>query len=250
MTDFGNSSYVGQVKGIISKICHNSNIIDLTHNIEKYNIIEAAFVLYNSITYFPNNSIFVCIVAPGVGTDRKPIIIKSETYYFVGPDNGIFTLILDNLNIDKVIILQNQEYFHNTISNTFHGRDIFAPSAAYLSNGVDIDKFGIETSANNLVRNTSFYPQIFEKYIIGNILFADSYGNLISNIHSSYLSHKNFKINFMSYEFTKLYNNFADVEIGQALAFIGSSGHLELAINQGNFSNLASKNSTIQIHIL
>jgi len=250
LTDFGSSYYVGQMKGVISKICPNSQVLDLSHSIEKYNITEAGFILFNSLQYFPDNSIFVCVVDPGVGSQRMSIIIETENITFIGPDNGLFSLILDNLKVNKVININNFSKFEFPISSTFHGRDVFAPVAALMMNGANARDFGEEIQNSELIRNKLFYPEIGNHKIIGSLLFADSFGNLITNIHKSYLENKILSIEFQSYQIKSIAKTFSDVEIGNIVAYIGSSSYLELAINQGHLKSQINSSSDMQVYII
>lgn len=238
MTDFGVSHFVGQMKGRIQIISPNTKVIDLTHSIEKFNIIEAGFTLFNSINHFPNKSIFVCVVDPGVGSNRRSIIIQTEKNIFIGPDNGLFTLIADQCNLIKVIEINNTDLVGENIGSTFHGRDIFAPVAANINNGVNLNEFGSEINPTSLIKISAFYPYEQDNSIIGNVIYSDTFGNLITNIHSSFLYKKNYSLEFLDFKIGNLAKTFSDVEIGELVAYIGSSSYLEIALNQ---SSLKSK---------
>ncbi len=162
ITDFGLSEYVGQIKGTIYKINPQVNIIDLTHNISKFNIIEAGYILFNSIEYFDEQSIFLTIVDPGVGTNRLPIIIQTKQNIYIGPNNGLFTLIIDKLDIIRIVKILNPFYLNKIISNTFHGRNIFAPISAHISKGIRITDLGSEINISEIIRLEGFYPSIAE----------------------------------------------------------------------------------------
>jgi len=137
LTDFGNDFYVGQIKGVIKSIFNDVEIIDLTHNIQPQNVIQAAVVIGESYKYFPKGSIFICVVDPGVGSKREIILVKKDSYLFLAPNNGLLTKIIDNnCKVYKVV---NEKYFLKPTSFTFHGRDIFAPVAAYLAKGKKIN---------------------------------------------------------------------------------------------------------------
>ena len=141
MTDFGNRDYyVGAMKGVILSINPDARIIDITHDIEPQNITSAAFVLSACYRDFPPATIFVCVVDPGVGSERRAIVVESNDHIFVGPDNGLFSFVL-NPNA-RVIAIKNDRFFRKPVSSTFHGRDIFAPVAAHLSLGIDLHELG------------------------------------------------------------------------------------------------------------
>lgn len=237
MTDFGESHYVGQMKGMIKKICPKSKVIDLTHSIEKFNVLEAGFALYSSLNYFSDDSIFVCVIDPGVGSTRKPIIIKTEKNVFIGPDNGLFTLITDQCKLKKVIEINNTDLFGKNLSSTFHGRDIFAPVAANINNGVNLNEFGCEINPTSLIKKSAFYPYEQDNSIIGNVIYSDTFGNLITNIHSSFLNKKNYSLEFLDFKIGNLAKTFSDVEIGELVAYIGSSSYLEIALNQASLKS-------------
>jgi len=133
LTDFGiEDPYVGIMKGVILSINKNVRIVDLSHSIPPQDIISAGFTLNSSFSYFPEKTIHLAVVDPGVGSKRSPILIETEKYFFIGPDNGIFSSILSGDKVQKIVELTNSSYFLSDISSTFHGRDIFSPAAAHL----------------------------------------------------------------------------------------------------------------------
>ena len=199
LTDFGTKdSYVGIMKGIISGINPDANIIDLCHEIGRQDIFEGAYVLYSSYKFFPAGTIHVAVVDPGVGTKRKIICAKIRDYLFLAPDNGILSLVLTDEKPRLIIEVTNKKHFLPEISNTFHGRDIFAPVAAYLSKGIDPLKLGkrvkrikeidfpvptffekrVETRTNKFVHATPTKRGVLK----GEVIYIDAFGNLITNI--------------------------------------------------------------------
>ena len=143
ITDFGTKDgYVGVMKGVILKINPDVRFIDISHEIPAQDILEAGFVLKNSYEYFPDRSIHLVVVDPTVGSKRQAVAIEGENHLFIGPDNGVFSFIYEIDRIRRVVRLENNRYFLSNISNTFHGRDIFAPVAAYLSLGTPLENFG------------------------------------------------------------------------------------------------------------
>ncbi len=180
ISDFGQKDwFVPAVKGEILKINPEVNIIDITHNVAPFDIKQAAFILKMVYKNFPDGTIHLAVVDPGVGSKRKPIIVFSNRYYFVGPDNGIFSYIYDK---DSVVYEINVQ---RNVSYTFHARDIFGPVAAKLSIGIDIKKLG-----KRIYRYTKFpFPSIKRQKgkIFGEIIYIDSFGNLITNIPVKFL---------------------------------------------------------------
>lgn len=245
LTDFGlTENFVALMKATIFTINPNVEIIDISHNIEPHNIRQAAFILHTSVKYFPEGTIFVAVVDPGVGTNRFALCSSADKYLFVGPDNGILTFALENLKNRKIHIFTNEEYQLENPSKTFHGRDIFAPLAAYLSKGVSLDEFGEEISYSKIIHLPplkSYYDS--QGNLIGEVVHIDRFGNIITS-----LSAKNLGIDMhnilkqdLKWRFelghTKIKNismTFSDVKEGELLAYIGSSGYLEIGIRNGN----------------
>lgn len=246
-TDFGTSDpYVGIMKGVILNINPDAQVVDLTHAIPPQDIHEAAFSIYAAHNYFPKGTIHVIVVDPGVGTDRQAIICKIENTFFVCPDNGVLSYLLrstENAAEPPVnaAAIQNKAYHLSEVSNTFHGRDIFAPVAAHLSLGVPLADFG--PPVQNLIRLPMPIPQTSKGSLIGQIIKIDTFGNAITNISEHALS------DFLKAEFSKsapyvirtrevslekLNRAYADSEIGEPLAIIGSFGFLEIAVNGGS----------------
>ena len=182
MTDWGNSHYVGIAKGVIKKINPSSEIVDLTHHVKKFDARMAMYILERSADDFPENTVFLCVIDYGVGTERKPIALETENdLKFVGPDNGIFTLILKKYGLRNAVSLENERYFYrNPPSDTFHGRDIFAPVAAYLDGGLGIKEVGENLNIVKMleVKEAEFHGDRIE----GEIAFTDHFGNVETNI--------------------------------------------------------------------
>ncbi len=242
LSDFGyDSPYAGICKEVILNINSNINIVDLTHNIPPFNIIPAIFILRNSFTYFPPNSVFLCIVDPEVGSKRKGIIVKAYNRFFVGPDNGIFSFI-EKTNIQKIISVENKSYFLPVTSSTFHGRDIFSPVCAFLSSGVPIENFGPQLKS--IKRTKIPMPYFKNNTIYGEIIYIDHFGNLISNIEKEYIEDSfpdtnRLKVALISDTEDKMFEmelkkTYSDVKVGSYLALINSFNLLEVSINCGS----------------
>ncbi|HLG30718.1 MAG TPA: SAM-dependent chlorinase/fluorinase, partial [Candidatus Brocadiales bacterium] len=187
LTDFGTKdSYVGIMKGIISGINPDANIIDLCHEIGRQDIFEGAYVLYSSYKFFPAGTIHVAVVDPGVGTKRKIICAKIRDYLFLAPDNGILSLVLTDEKPRLIIEVTNKKHFLPEISNTFHGRDIFAPVAAYLSRGINPLKLGKRLT--KIKRIELPHPDASKQGVLkGKVIYIDVFGNLITNIRRDVL---------------------------------------------------------------
>ena len=253
-TDFGTDNwFVGAMKGVIRSIAPQADVIDLNHGITKFNVPQTSFSLMASIDYFPAKSIHVVVVDPGVGSSRRPIIAVTEKYIFVAPDNGVLTPFINKPNC-RVYHASNKKYFLDNISGTFHGRDIFAPVAAHIASGVPIEDIGtiindpVCTEDNLLIKIDNLtYPS----YLNSRIILIDSFGNLITNVHKSIIKNKNnIKIKINDYEIDGISKNYDNGFIGEPLAIIGSSGFLEISVNQGNASTFFNCGIDDQLEII
>lgn len=242
-TDFGTSdTYVGIMKGVILNINPKAQIVDLTHAIPPQDIYEAAFSIYTAYRYFPKGTIHIIVVDPGVGSDRQAIVSRTDDAFFVCPDNGVLSYLLQSVgnegghSIDSVAI-QNSAYHLPEVSNTFHGRDIFAPVAAHLSLGVPFDDIG--PPVQTLVQLSIPKIDISRDTLIGQIIKIDRFGNLITNISKGafevFLSDAvEYEIQAGNARLNRLNYAYADAEIGEPLAIMGSVALLEIAVNGGN----------------
>jgi S-adenosylmethionine hydrolase len=245
-TDFGMTDpYVAEMKGVILGINPNVNIVDLSHEIEKFNIRMAAYTLASASPYFPQGTIHVAVVDPGVGTKRRPLLIQTQKAFYIGPDNGLLTLAAREQQVKHVFQIANPKLMLPEISNTFHGRDIFAPAAAHLAKGIGPDEFGPE------IRKifTAKFARVArgKNTLIGEVLHTDRFGNIITNIlaedlhsigaeSSIYVRLKTRRL------WLKLCKSYAEVKKKGALAIVGSHGFIEISVNQGDAaSNLGAK---------
>ncbi|MBT8171721.1 S-adenosyl-l-methionine hydroxide adenosyltransferase family protein [Candidatus Bathyarchaeota archaeon] len=242
LTDFGQKDpYVAEMKAVILSINHQACIIDISHEISKFNIKMGAYFLASATPFFPIGSIHMVVVDPGVGTNRRGIIIETQRSLYVGPDNGVLMLAAKNEIIKNVFTIDNPKYFRSKVSNTFHGRDIFAPVAAYLSMGIKLSELG------QLITDYIF-PEFIKPYenkgdLFGVVIHIDDFGNIITNISvkdiERYGIQKNDSINFVFGDKRlnlKLCSTYGNVPVGSPLALIGSSNFFEIAVNQGNAS--------------
>jgi S-adenosylmethionine hydrolase len=245
-TDFGTSdAYVAAMKGTILGIAKDLTLIDISHEISPQDVMEAAFVVANAAPYFPPETIHLVVVDPGVGTDRRPIALRIDDHWFVGADNGLFSLLAEERSPAEAIILDNPSFWRTSDpSTTFHGRDIFAPVAAHLGSGVSPSELGTPIDPEKLEYLRWARPTIMSDGIRGWIVHIDRFGNCITNISRSLYEEEQGELN------TKLYagsaviegiaNTYDDVEKGEPLALFGSSGYLEIAVNAGNAAELYS----------
>jgi hypothetical protein len=241
ITDFGLADgFVGTMKGVIYNINPHAEIIDISHDITPQSILEAAFLLENSYRYFPRGTIHTIVVDPGVGSHRRAVAIRTEGYYFVAPDNGILTPILAEEKALESVELTNPLYFLDRISNTFHGRDIFAPVAAYLSLGISLDRFG--AYIDDLMEISIPKPIFNESEITGQIVYIDKFGNLITNISQEFfesaVSDRRFIIKIGDIKLDGISNAYINMPEGEPLAVFNSFDRLEIAVNHGSAKDI------------
>jgi S-adenosylmethionine hydrolase len=233
-TDFGEKDgYVGTMRGVILSICPRAILTDLSHDIPPQDIRTAAFVLYQAFSYYPPYTVHCVVVDPGVGSKRRAIAVRTSHGIFVGPDNGVLSMVLtaSNIDVNEAVTLINPNYQLPNVSATFHGRDIFAPAAAHIANGIPLNKLG--PPAINLV-HLDFDTQ--PKDDICRVMHIDRFGNLILNITIDDIDDPG-RVSFTigNQTIKSLSHTFADVEQGHLLAFAGSlRNHIEIAIRNGN----------------
>lgn len=221
MSDFGNSFYVGQVKGVIKSINTNVEIIDITHDIPKFNIKAGQFILYSSYKFFPKGTIFLAVVDPGVGSERKAIVIQTEDYYFVGPDNGLFGF-LERYKAYEIEVPKSA-------SPTFHARDVFAPTCAKISKGYRLEEF--LKPINEIIKFDFRNVQNFQDVIIGEVIFIDDFGNLITNIEYE----DNFKfVEIKNLKIDKKVKTYSQAKKDELVFLKGSYEFLEISVVEGN----------------
>ena len=248
-TDFGDvDPYAGILKGVILTIFPYAKIVDITHNISPQDIWQANWTIESSYHYFPYGTIHLCVIDPSVGSERKPILVETRNYFFIGPDNGTFTSILEKEEVLNIIELTEKKHWLQNISQTFHGRDIFAPVAAHLAKGTPSKDFGKSLQKENLVKLTSNNFTKNEKGCTGIVKHIDHFGNLITNIPSSNLPGKIYG-RFKNLDFKGLVSNYSEAEPNKLFAINGSSGYLELFINKGNTAKVTNAKAGDKIEI-
>ncbi len=240
LTDFGwEDNYVGIMKGVILKINPRAQVVDLCHAICPQDILQGALALKSAYRFFPSKTIFLAVVDPGVGSRRKALIVKTRDHFFVGPDNGLLSPVLEEERGAEIRAITNDRYFLKPLSQTFHGRDIFAPVAAWLSRGTAPSRFGPQQ--RTFVHCHWPQPGVDRKKgrigIRGEIIAIDHFGNLITNIepkHLNTLRGGGFRIKIKNKVINRLARSYAETPKGDFLAIVGSKGYLEIAINQGS----------------
>ena len=237
ITDFGlRDEYAGAMKGAILKINPRCQVIDVTHQIEPQDVRRAAFVLKNTYPYYPAGTVHMVVVDPGVGTRRRPVILQKGGHFFVGPDNGVFTFVLSSDGKTEGYEITRRKVFLSPLSETFHGRDIFAPVAGHLSLGQDPKRFG--PRAVDFVRTEWPRPRLKGGKLLGQILFCDSFGNLITNIsreeYGSLSAGRPLLIKGEGWHIDRIHRTYGKGKPGDPMALFGSSGLLEIAIYGGS----------------
>jgi len=238
LTDFGLRDYfVAEMKGVILSINPNVEIVDISHDVEKFDVVQGAFLLVCAYKWFPKGTIHVVVVDPGVGTERKPIVIKTRNYYFVGPDNGVLSASAIKDGVEEVYEIEVRET--SEVSTTFHGRDIFAPIAAYISLGKDLSSLG--RKIDRFIILDLFKVSTFKGAIKGAVIHVDSFGNVITSIEREHLGKVNINygdalevlIGNVNVN-VKLLPAYGYVKPGELLAIVNSEGFLEIAANMSN----------------
>lgn len=250
-TDFGlQDHYVSAMKAVILGIKPDARLVDVSHEIPPQDVMAGAWVVRNSSMLFPPGTVHLVVVDPGVGTDRRPVALRIKDQFFVGPDNGIFSLIGEDFEYEAVV-LENKTYWREDTSTTFHGRDIFAPVAAHISKGTDLARLG--SKLDEVVTYRWAIPISDKDGIQGWIVHIDRFGNLISNIPAELIKETIGDSGFRIYVGNTILNSiattFGSVHDGEPVAYIGSSGKLEIAINKGNAKEMLSVEKGAQISI-
>lgn len=238
MTDFGEDDFfVASLKGVILRVNPLARIIDITHSLPAFDVKTAGFVLFASYRYFPTGTIFLVVVDPGVGSPRKVLLVESNDYFFIAPDNGVLSLVLAEEKIKQLRSVDNTKYFLSKLSRTFEGRDKMAPVAAWLSKGIDCREFGPEmTSYQELKIEKS---KVEGNEIVGCVLYKDKFGNLITNIPSEMLDsllkqkgEADFQLSIKSRTIPNFMTSYSSAKKGEFLFLEGSVGLIEVAARE------------------
>ena len=237
LTDFGTKDYfVGAMKGAILSVNENAKIIDITHEIPPQDVRSASFTLRTCYKNFPPKTIFVAVVDPGVGSNRRAILFETDDYYFVAPNNGLLSFVFDEKTNFRVFELKNEKFFAEKVSQTFHGRDIFAPVAAHLSKSVQPSEFGKEV--RDFVHHKTARPRkVSAEKVEAEVIHIDYFGNLVTNLEVKDL-HEKFSLEIGTSRVDKLQNFFAEAEKSEVFMILGSAGFLEVVAFRDSAANL------------
>jgi S-adenosylmethionine hydrolase len=260
LSDFGtDDEYVGVMKGVMLSICPAVSIVDITHRIDPQDIQQAAYLIPSYYHFFPEGTVHIVVVDPGVGSQRNILAVEHRKHFFIAPDNGVLTLLLNAEESDMIIRVDNADYFLESPSSTFHGRDIFAAVSAYVSCNTELDELGARINVEDIVRLEGLNCRISETgELIGKIVSIDRFGNLITNIDAISLSafcrtdpQKRPQIQIGSFVICGLSNTYSDATPAAVLALIGSRSYLEIAVNGGNAAKKlkAQKGDSIRLRI-
>jgi len=249
-SDFGTSDHlIGAMKGVILSINPAARIVDINHHVPPFDILIGALTIANTCNYFPPRTIHVVIVDPGVGTQRRPLLVSGQKQYFIAPDNGVLSLILER---ESCIVrhITAEHYFLNPVSPTFHGRDIFAPTAAWLSKVWQTEAFGEEIT--DYARFTMPKAKAAGQSIKGVVLHVDAFGNLMTNLTAedvpeAAVASGVIRLSVNGKEIQKLAQTFASGTPGEPIAVFGSAGFLEIAVNRGSAARTLGANRGAEV---
>jgi len=254
LTDFGTKDhYVASMKGVILKVNPRCQVVDITHEVNPQDIAEGAFILANAYSYFPEGTVHLAVVDPEVGGKRNPLLIVTERYFFVGPDNGLFSLVLQREEIKEVYCLTKKRFFLREVSSTFHGRDLFSPVAGHLTLGVSPPSFGQKIDSWKTIGFPT--PVLKPGRIEGQVIHIDSFGNLITNIEGKQLNlfkkDQPFSIFIGRRQIKGIRKGYWDAIRGELVCLIGSAGFLEIAVREGDARRMLKvrKGSCVEIRI-
>jgi S-adenosyl-L-methionine hydrolase (adenosine-forming) len=250
LTDFGLADpYVAIMKGVILKINPHVRIVDITHSVSPQDVKEAAFIIKEYYPYFETGTVHVAVVDPTVGSGRRPLILERDGHYFVGPDNGIFSHLIQG--ITAIHEIRNRDFMLKSVSSTFHGRDVFAPAAAHLVSGVRPSAFG--PAIENPVNLGGIFPETANNILSGEVVRLDRFGNAITNIDfdvfKNFVGSRRFRIGINDTVFTSLNQSYHEQEF---TCLVGSSGYIEFGYYRGSFGETKSvtKGDPVRIELL
>jgi S-adenosylmethionine hydrolase len=254
LTDFTDADgYPAVMKGVMLSIAPDIHIVDLRHSIPPHNVLRAALLLGYCAPFFPNGTVHVCVVDPGVGTMRRGMIAHLGRMVYIGPDNGLITMIFDKALAEnepiKIYSLDNPAYRLDPVSSTFHGRDIFAPAAAYFIKGVPLKSFGPQINDPILLHIPE--PLITESGLKGEILYIDAFGNLATNIRAEYLAkEEKTHIIIAGQTIIGLLNTFGEGKQGDLVAIMDSSGYVSVCIVNGSAKQVLGAQAGDSVQVL
>jgi hypothetical protein len=243
LTDFGtHDAYVAIMKGVILKVNPRATIVDITHWVGPQNVHQAAYAIAGSYRYFPAETVHIVVVDPGVGSRRAIVALRLNGQTFLAPDNGVLSPFLEKETIEKIVRVENTDYFLKPVSRTFHGRDVFAPVGAHLSLGLPLDRLGTPIESTALVRLDLVQPRLGKDgRISGTVIDIDRFGNLITNVdwpfvkrHYPAADHSRLRLVIGRHKLNCLSATYESVTPGTPLFLVGSRGFFEISVNQGN----------------
>lgn len=256
LTDFGSrDSYVAEMKAIILSIYPEATLIDITHEVVETNVVQGAYILARSVGFFPKGSIHLAVVDPGVGGVRRPIVIEATSAVLIGPDNGLLASAAERLGLKHIYLIENKKYIPSRVSETFHGRDIFAPIAAYIASGILPAEFGREIF--DITQSPIPKSKLLGKKIGGEIIYVDKFGNLVTNIESKLLHTLGVKcgetlklrVGRGKQIKVKLVKSYSDVSSGGLLLIPGSGYSIEISVNLGSAAEILTAGIGIEIEL-
>ena len=261
VSDFGlRDEYAGVIKGVILSICPSASIVDITHQIDPQDILQTAYLVPSFYRFFPQGTVHLIIVDPGVGGDRDILAVSHRGHVFIAPDNGVLTLLISREKSDTIVRINNADYFLKPVSTTFHGRDIFAPVSAHIINGTALKDLGTKIEYEDIIHLEDLCCRISETgELFGKIISIDRFGNLTTNIDSKSLaalchskSKNRLQIRISAHEILGLSDRYSNAELNTPLALIGSRNYLEIAVNCGSAEEYfkAQKGDSVQVTIL
>lgn len=261
LSDFGvDDEYVGVMKGVILSICPSAAIVDISHQIDPQDIAQAAYLIPAAYRFFPEGTVHLIVVDPGVGGQRDILATHHAGHVFIAPDNGILTLLMNREKSDTIVRIHNADYFLKPLSATFHGRDIFAPVGAHIVNGIGLEELGTKTDIEDIVHLEGLNCRLSESgELVGKIISIDRFGNLITNIDSNSLTtlrqngvENRLQVQFGTHVISYLSDTYASVAPSSPLALIGSRDYLEIAVNCGSAQQYfkARKGDTVRVKLL
>jgi S-adenosylmethionine hydrolase len=250
-TDYGtNDHLVGVLKGVILRILPNASIVDINHHVVPFDVLDGALTIAAAYRYFPARTVHLVVVDPGVGTARRPILVTADQSYFVAPDNGVLSLIYEREPSVLVRHITSEHYFLNPVSKTFHGRDIFAPVAAWMAKTLQTEAMGEEIS--DYLKFALPRPKAAGSVKKGVVLRVDSFGNLVTNFTAEDLpqaggANGKIKLQVAGKSVEKLAQTFAEGAAGEPVALVGSSGFVEIAVNKGHAARVLAANRGAEV---
>jgi S-adenosylmethionine hydrolase len=250
-TDYGTNDHLaGVLKGVILRIVPNATLVDISHQVTPYDLLDGALTIGTAYQYFPPRTVHLVVVDPGVGTERRPILVSGEQQYFVAPDNGVLSLVYEREAAVSVRHITAAHYFLNPVSNTFHGRDIFAPVAAWLAKTYQTEALGEEIT--DYARFALPRPKPTDKALKGVVLRVDVFGNLLTNLTAENLppatiASGKIALDIGGKRIEKLTQTFAQGGVGEPFAILGSSGFLEIAVNKGHAARVLGVNRGAEV---